>query len=67
MLFCQALTTAAVQEAKSLELRAAMSLVRMDDERYRSESTVRLKETYLWFAEGHKDKDLSDAWALLKG
>ncbi len=67
MLFCQALATAAFQGAKSLELRVAMSLFRMDHEKDKNKSMSRLRETYLWFTEGHEDKDLSDARILLQG
>ncbi len=64
--FEQALEVARAQEAKSLELRAVMSLGRMRAERGESAEARRcLAEVYDWFDEGFDSPDLKDARALL--
>lgn len=64
--FEQAVETARRQEAKSLELRATMSLVRLRREQGRApEGRQRLQEVYGFFTEGLDTPDLLDARALL--
>ncbi len=64
--FRQALETARQQEAKMLELRAAMSLARL----WRSQGKAQaarelLAASYGWFTEGFETPDLRAARALL--
>jgi predicted ATPase len=62
----EALRVARAQEAKSLELRAAMSLARLEERYGKPEKARRqLAETYAWFTEGLDTADLRDARALL--
>jgi predicted ATPase len=62
----QALVVAHGQEAKSLELRAAMSLSRLwQMQGKRDEARKLLAEIYGWFTEGFDTADLKDAKALL--
>ena len=62
----QALEIARSQEAKSLELRAAMSLARLWGEQGRAdEARRRLGDVYGWFTEGFDTPDLRRARALL--
>jgi predicted ATPase len=64
--FHQALTIARKQQAKSLELRAVMSLVRLYRQQGRSaEARPLLAETYGWFTEGFDTPDLRAAQTLL--
>jgi class 3 adenylate cyclase/predicted ATPase len=64
--FEQALNTASRLNAKSLELRAAMSLSRLWKEQEKKADAQRiLAETYSWFKEGFDTPDLKDAKALL--
>ena len=64
--FQQALAVARRQEARSLELRAAMSLVRLRGGHGKEATADRLlKETYDWFTEGFDTADLQEARALL--
>ena len=64
--FQQALTVARRQEARSLELRAAMSLARLWNEQGRAdEARRRLGDVYGWFTEGFDTPDLRRARALL--
>jgi predicted ATPase len=64
--FHTALTIARQQQAKSLELRAAMSLARLyNTEGRQTEALPMLKETYNWFTEGFDTPDLQEAKALL--
>jgi transcriptional regulator with AAA-type ATPase domain/predicted ATPase len=64
--FCQALTTARRQQAKSLELRAAMSLSRLWQAQGKcDEARQLLRQTYGWFTEGFDTVDLLEAKALL--
>ncbi len=60
--FCQALATARRQQAKSLELRAAMSLARLwQRQGKRAEACQMLAEIYGWFTEGFDTADLREA------
>jgi predicted ATPase len=64
--FHQALAIARRQQAKSLELRAAMSLGRLwQQQGKRIESHELLAEVYGWFTEGFDTADLQEARALL--
>jgi tetratricopeptide (TPR) repeat protein len=64
--FLQAREIARQQEAKSLELRAAMSLSRLwQQQDKRKEARTLLREIYGWFTEGFDTKDLREAKALL--
>ena len=66
-LFERALTLARAEQARSLELRAAMSLARLSDRRGESRKGVEvLAPIYEWFDEGHDTPDLQDARALLE-
>jgi predicted ATPase len=65
--FERALSVARVQQAKSWELRAAMSLARL----WRDQGKVRearelLAPVYGWFTEGFDTRDLKEAKALLE-
>jgi predicted ATPase len=61
-----ALDVARRQGAKSLELRAALSLGRLWlQQRKRDETRLLLAETYNWFTEGFDTADLKEARALL--
>jgi class 3 adenylate cyclase/DNA-binding winged helix-turn-helix (wHTH) protein/tetratricopeptide (TPR) repeat protein len=65
--FRQALDIARRQQAKSLELRAAMSLGRLRQQQGRhAEAYQLLAEIYGWFAEGFETPDLQEAKALLE-
>jgi predicted ATPase len=65
--FCQALATARRQQAKSLELRAAMSLCRLwQQQGKRIEARELLAPLYGWFTEGFDTADLQEAKALLE-
>jgi predicted ATPase len=62
----RALDVARRQEAKSLELRAAMSLARLwQQEGKRAEAHALLAPVYAWFTEGFDTADLQEARALL--
>jgi predicted ATPase len=62
----QALTVARRQQAKSLELRAAVSLARLwRVQGKRTEARQLLAEVYGWFIEGFETADLQEARALL--
>jgi predicted ATPase len=64
--FYKAIEIARRQQAKSLELRAAMSLSRLWQQRgKRDEARQMLAEIYGWFTEGFDTKDLQEAKALL--
>jgi predicted ATPase len=64
--FLKALAVARRQEAKSLELRAAMSLARLWQQQGKtSEAYQLLTPVYHWFTEGFDTKDLQEAKALL--
>jgi predicted ATPase len=63
----QALDVARGQQAKSLELRAAMSLSRLWQQRgKRDEARALLAPIYGWFTEGFDTADLQEAQALLE-
>jgi predicted ATPase len=65
--FRQALDIARRQQAKSLELRAAMSLSRLRQQQGRhTEAHQILVEVYGWFTEGFETLDLQEAQALLE-
>ena len=64
--FQQALAVARRQEAKSLELRAAMSLSRLWQRQGKcTEAHELLAPIYDWFTEGFDTADLQEARALL--
>jgi predicted ATPase len=64
--FQRALAVAHRQEAKSLELRAAMSLARLwQQQGKRAEARDLLGPVYSWFTEGFDTADLQEAKALL--
>jgi predicted ATPase len=63
----RALQVARDQSAKSWELRAAMSLVRLlQKQNRRAEARAVLAPIYQWFTEGLDTRDLSEAQALLE-
>ena len=65
--FQQALDVARHQQAKSLELRAAMSLARLWQQHgKRTEAHELLAPIYGWFTEGFDTADLQEARALLE-
>ena len=65
--FQQSLDIARRQQAKSLELRAAMSLSRLwQQQGKRQEAHVLLAGVYDWFTEGFDTADLQEAKALLQ-
>jgi len=64
--FERALTVARAQQAKSWELRAAMSMARLwRDQGKRDEPRDLLAPVYGWFTEGFDTLDLKEAKALL--
>ena len=64
--FERALAVARAQEAKSWELRAAMSMARLwRDQGNRKEARELLAPVYGWFTEGFDTHDLKEARALL--
>ena len=64
--FQQAIETARGQGAKSFELRATLSLVRLRIGQGRNaEALELLKSVYDWFAEGFETADLREARAVL--
>src|SRR5262245_53466580 len=64
---CHALEVARHQEAKSLELRAAVSLCRLwQQQGKRIEARELLAPLYGWFTEGFDTADLQEARALLE-
>jgi predicted ATPase len=65
--FERALTVARSQQAKSWELRAAMSMARLwRDQGKRDEARELLAPVYGWFTEGFDTLDLKEAKALLE-
>jgi predicted ATPase len=65
--FQQALIVARRQQAKSLELRAALSLSRLwQQQGEREEARALLTPVYGWFTEGFDTADLQEAKALLE-
>ncbi len=64
--FQQALIVARCQQAKSWELRTAMSLARLWQRQGKpAEARQLLAKVYDWFTEGFDTPDLEDARALL--
>ena len=64
--FERALSVARAQQAKSWELRAAMSMARLlRDQGKRNEARDLLAPVYGWFTEGFDTLDLREAKALL--
>ncbi len=64
--FYQALDIARRQQAKSLELRAALNLSRLwQQQGKRDEACTLLAPIYEWFTEGFDTADLQEAKALL--
>jgi predicted ATPase len=64
--FERALAVARTQQAKSWELRAAMSMARLwRDQAKRDEARGLLEPVYGWFTEGFDTPDLKGAKALL--
>ena len=64
--FERALAVARAQQAKSWELRAAMSMARLwRDQGRRDETRELLAAVYGWFTEGFDTLDLKQAKALL--
>jgi predicted ATPase len=65
--FLQAIETARRQQARSLELRAAMSLSRLwADQGKPSRAHALLSGVYAWFTEGFATADLKEAKSLLE-
>jgi predicted ATPase len=65
--FHRAVAIAHRQQAKSLELRATMSLARLwQQQGKQNEARALLSEIYGWFTEGFETKDLQEAKALLE-
>ena len=65
--FLKAIEIARRQQAKSLELRATMSLARLwQQQGKKHEAHQLLAEIYGWFTEGFDTKDLQEAKALLE-
>ncbi|MGE0826330.1 MAG: adenylate/guanylate cyclase domain-containing protein [Candidatus Binatia bacterium] len=65
--FLKAIEIARTQQAKSLELRAAMSLARLwQSQGKTTEARELLAPVYNWFTEGFDTKDLQEAKALLE-
>jgi predicted ATPase len=65
--FHKAIKIARQQQAKSLELRAVMSLSRVwQQQSKKEEARQMLAEIYGWFTEGFDTKDLQEAKALLE-
>jgi len=63
----QALVIARHQQAKSWELRAAMSLAQLwQHQGKRAEAGALLEGSYSWFTEGFDTVDLQEAKALLE-
>jgi DNA-binding winged helix-turn-helix (wHTH) protein/predicted ATPase len=65
--FLKAIEVAREQQAKSLELRAAMSLARLWQQQGKQHEAYKmLAEIYGWFTEGFDTKDLQEAKTLLE-
>jgi predicted ATPase len=65
--FEKAIAVARAQQAKSWELRAAMSMARLwRDQAKREEASDLLAPVYGWFTEGFDTLDLKEAKALLE-
>ena len=64
--FLKSIDISRKQQAKSLELRATMSLARLWQQQNKTtEAHQMLSEVYNWFTEGFDTKDLQEAKALL--
>ena len=65
--FERALAVARQQQAKSWELRAAMSMARLSCDQGKSQQARELlAPVYSWFTEGFDTRDLKEAKALLE-
>jgi predicted ATPase len=65
--FLKAIEIARRQQAKSLELRAVMSLARLwQQQGKKEESHGMLAQIHGWFTEGFDTRDLQEAKALLE-
>jgi predicted ATPase len=65
--FLKAIEIARKQQAKSLELRAVMSLSRLwQQQGKKKQARKMLAEIYDWFTKGFDTKDLQEAKALLE-
>ena len=65
--FQKAIEIARRQQAKSLELRATMSLARLWQQQGKKEEAHKLvSEIYTWFTEGFDTTDLQEAKVLLE-
>ena len=65
--FLRALDVARRQQAKALELRAALSLARLwQGQGQRAAARQLLAESYRWFTEGFDTADLQEARGLLE-
>ena len=65
--FHEALETARDQQAKSLELRSAISLARLWHQQGKTEQGLKLlREIYDWFTEGFDTHDLKQARTMLE-
>jgi predicted ATPase len=65
--FLKAIEIARKQQAKSLELRAVMSLSRLWQQQGKKDKARQmLAEIYNWFTEGFDTRDLQEARALLE-
>ncbi len=66
-MFLKAIEIARRQQAKSLELRATMSLVRLRQQQgKKKKAREMLAAIYGWFTEGFDTKDLQEAKGLLE-
>jgi predicted ATPase len=66
--FHKAIEISQRQQAKSLELRATVSLARLwQQQGKKDEAHDMLSAIYSWFTEGFDTKDLQEAKALLEG
>ena len=66
-MFLRAIRVSQIQEAKSLELRAATTLARLwRDQGKRQEARDLLAPVYDWFTEGFDTPDLKETKALLE-
>jgi predicted ATPase len=64
--FDEAINVARAQNARTLELRATMSLARLlKNNHERAEGRARLSSIYGWFTEGFETPDLTEARSLL--
>lgn len=65
--FLKAIEIAQGQQAKSLELRAVMSLARLWQQQGKAEAArEKVTGVYDWFTEGFDTRDLQEAKALLE-